>query len=82
MFLNELDAVAEYMTGGDGMNRAAAMNITCMGYRAQDMLLEVQFRQDGRRYCYHEVPEELWYRMKQADSIDTFFNTFILNHFE
>ena len=67
---------------GANMNRAAAINITCMGYRAQDMLLEVQFRQDGRRYCYHGVPEDLWYRMKQADSIDTFFNTFILNHFE
>lgn len=64
------------------MNRAAAANIAYMGYKAQDMLLEVQFHQDGRRYCYHEVPEELWYRMKQADSIDTFFNTFILNHFE
>lgn len=64
------------------MNRAAAANIVCMGYEAQDMLLEVQFHRDGRRYCYREVPEELWYRMKQADSIDTFFNTFILNHFE
>ncbi len=64
------------------MNRTAATNIACIGYRAQDMLLEVQFHQDGRRYCYQEVPEELWYRMKQAESLDTFFNTFILNRYE
>ncbi len=64
------------------MNRAAAVYIAYMGYRAQDMLLEVRFHRDGRRYCYLEVPEELWYRMKQASSVDRFFNTFILNRFE
>lgn len=64
------------------MNRTAAANIASMGYRAQDMLLEVQFHQEERRYYYREVPEELWYRMKQAESVDTFFNTFILNRYE
>ncbi len=64
------------------MNRSAAVHIAYMGYRAQDMLLEVRFHRDGRRYCYLEVPEELWYRMKQASSVDRFFNTFILNRFE
>lgn len=64
------------------MNRTAAVHIAYMGYNAQDMLLEVQFHQDGRKYCYFEVPEELWYRMKQASSVDRFFNTFILNQFE
>ena len=39
------------------MNRAAAVHIAYMGYRAQDMLLEVRFHRDGRRYCYLEVPE-------------------------
>lgn len=64
------------------MNRTAAANIVCMGYNAQNMLLEVQFHQDTRRYCYQEVPEEIWYRMKQAESIDAFFNAFILNRYE
>lgn len=64
------------------MNRTAAANIASIGYSAQDMLLEVQFHQEERRYCYREVPEELWYRMKQAESVDTFFNTFILNRYE
>lgn len=64
------------------MNRTAAVHIANMGYSAQNMLLEVQFHKDGRRYRYLEVPEELWYRMKQASSIDRFFNTFILNRYE
>lgn len=29
------------------MNRTAAVHIAYMGYSAQDMLLEVQFHQDG-----------------------------------
>lgn len=64
------------------MNRTAAKNIARIGYNAQNMLLEVQFHQDEKQYCYREVPEEIWYRMKQAESLDMFFNAYILSCYE
>lgn len=64
------------------MNRTAATNIARIGYNAQDMLLEVQFHQDESQYCYREVPEDIWYRMKQAESLDMFFNAYILSRYE
>jgi KTSC domain len=42
--------------------------------------LELQFI-SGRRYRYHDVPEETWRAMRQAFSKGVFFNEHIRDHF-
>lgn len=49
-------------------------------YDPQQRELELQFV-SGRRYRYHEVPEELWHEMRQAFSKGEFFNERIRDHF-
>jgi hypothetical protein len=42
--------------------------------------LELQFV-SGRRYRYHDVPEETWRQMRQAFSKGEFFNAHIRDQF-
>jgi hypothetical protein len=42
--------------------------------------LELQFV-SGRRYRYHDVPEEVWREMRRAFSKGEFFNEHIRNQF-
>jgi hypothetical protein len=42
--------------------------------------LELQFV-SGRRYRYHDVPEEVWREMRRAFSKGEFFNERIRNQF-
>jgi hypothetical protein len=42
--------------------------------------LELQFV-SGRRYRYHDVPQETWRDLRQAFSKGEFFNTHIRDHF-
>jgi lysyl-tRNA synthetase class 2 len=42
--------------------------------------LELQFV-SGRRYRYHDVPEETWREMRQAFSKGEFFNSHIRDQF-
>lgn len=56
------------------MNRIASQHINSMKYSPSRMLLEVQFREDEHTYQYFDVPEEVWYDMKNSASIDMYFN--------
>ena len=42
-------------------------------YDPHQRQLELQFV-SGRRYLYHEVPEEIWREMRQAFSKGEYFN--------
>jgi hypothetical protein len=49
-------------------------------YDPEQRRLELQFV-SGRRYRYHDVPEETWRRMRQAFSKGEFFNANIRDRF-
>jgi hypothetical protein len=49
-------------------------------YDPKDQRLDVVFV-TGRRYSYHDVPEEIYDRMARASSKGEFFNTHIRDHF-
>lgn len=46
------------------------------------MLLEIQFIGDESIYQYFDVPEEVWYGMKNAYPMDIYFNTQIASQFK
>ncbi len=56
------------------MNRIAAVNIQKVKYCPIRKLLEVQFKGEENIYQYFDVPEEVWYNMKNTASIDMYFN--------
>ena len=57
------------------MYKVAAVNIDRVSYCPIRKLLEVQFlEQPNITYQYQDVPEEVWYGLKNAVSMDLFFN--------
>ncbi|MBQ9142753.1 MAG: KTSC domain-containing protein [Lachnospiraceae bacterium] len=59
------------------MYRVAAKNIQKVRYCPVRMLLEVQFNGEENIYQYFDVPEEVWYNMKNSASLDMYFNVVI-----
>ncbi len=57
------------------MFRVAAENICRMQYSPTRKLLEVQFHKEEVIYQYLDVPEDVWYTMRNCASIDLYFNT-------
>lgn len=58
------------------MYKVAAINIDKINYCPLRKLLEVQFlEQPSITYQYLDVPEEVWYGLKNAVSMDLYFNT-------
>ena len=49
-------------------------------YEPAQRRLELQFV-SGRRYRYHDVPEETWHQMREAFSKGEFFNAHIRDRF-
>jgi hypothetical protein len=49
-------------------------------YDSRQRRLELEFV-SGRRYRYHDVPEEAWRGMRQASSKGEYFNAYIRDHF-
>ncbi|MBQ7774734.1 MAG: KTSC domain-containing protein [Lachnospiraceae bacterium] len=56
------------------MFRVAAMNIRKVRYCPIRKLLEVQFKDEEHIYQYYDVSEDVWHDMKNAASMDLFFN--------
>lgn len=56
-------------------------SIETAGYDAQCALLEVRLIADGRIYRYREVPEEIWYRLRENVSPDTYYRRYICGCF-
>lgn len=63
------------------MQRVAARNIKLLRYCPQRMILEVRFLEDNNVYQYFDVPEEVWYNMKNVADMDMFFNLRIASNY-
>ena len=63
------------------MQRVAARNIKLLRYYPQRMILEVRFWEDNNVYQYFDVPEEIWYNMKNVADMDLFFNSRIASNY-
>lgn len=63
------------------MQRIAARNIRFLRYCPQRMILEVQFDGDKNVYQYFDVPEDVWYNMKNVADVDLFFNLLIASNY-
>lgn len=63
------------------MSRVASRNIIFLKYYPQKMILEVQFNGDNCVYQYFDVPEDMWYNMKNVADLDLFFNLCIASNY-
>lgn len=64
------------------MLRISNQNIIAMQYYPIRMLLEIQFRGDEKVYQYFDVPEDVWYAMRNVANIDIFYNTQIMSRYK
>lgn len=63
------------------LQRVAFRNIKSVQYCPLRMVLEVQFEDENKIYQYFDVPEDVWYNMKNVSNLDIFFNTQILSRY-
>ncbi len=63
------------------MFRVSAEHIYRMQYCPIRKMLEVQFNKEEKVYQYLDVPEEVWYTMRNTASIDLFFNVMIASRY-
>lgn len=63
------------------MNRVSAKYIRGVTYYPIRKLLEIRFADDDNTYQYWDVPEEVWYGMRNTFSMDLFFNTQICTRY-
>jgi len=59
------------------MYRISTRDIQGIRYCPIRKLLEVQFKGEDTIYQYFDVPEEVWYNMRNTASIDMYFNAMI-----
>lgn len=62
--------------------KIASQNIKSMQYYPIRMLLEIQFYGDNNIYQYLDVPEDIWYGMRNVLNVDMFFNTQIMSRYK
>lgn len=53
-----------------------------VSYDEREHVLRAKFRESGRTYAYHHVPQELYDGLIFADSLGAYFNAHIRDHFE
>jgi hypothetical protein len=51
-------------------------------YDSRAHVLKAKFRDSGRIYAYHEVPQELYDGLLFADSLGAYFNAHIRDRFD
>lgn len=56
--------------------------ISEIGYWWRFHVLYITFRNSGETYEYYDVPPEVWYNIRTADSIGRYFNEYIKGHYE
>lgn len=64
------------------MSKVAAKYILDAAYFPIRKLLEIQFANDENVYQYFEVPEEVWYAMRNTLSMDIYFNMQISSQYK
>ena len=53
-----------------------------VAYDPKAHVLRAKFRESGRTYAYHDVPQELYDGLLFAESLGAYFNTHIRDHFD
>jgi hypothetical protein len=53
-----------------------------LSYDAQAHVLKARFRDCGRTYAYHDVPQELYDGLLFAESLGAYFNAHIRDRFD
>ena len=53
-----------------------------VAYDSQAQVLRAKFRENGRTYAYHDVPQEVYDGLLFADSLGAYFNTHIRDCFD
>lgn len=56
--------------------------IEAMGYDPQRALLEVRFLQNGEVKQYENVPEEVWYYLRENRHPDMYYRRYICGHYK
>ena len=56
--------------------------IESMGYDPLRAILEVKLMSDGKIRLYEDVPEDIWYRMRENFHPDNFFRRYVCGRFE
>lgn len=64
------------------LQKIAAQNIKYAQYYPIRMVLEIQFYGDDNIYQYLDVPEDIWYGMRNVLNTDMYFNTKIMSKYE
>ena len=64
------------------MSRVSARYISDVTYFPIRKLLEIRFVNDDNVYQYFEVPEEVWYAMRNTLSMDMYFNMLIASQYK
>lgn len=64
------------------VQKIAAQNIKSVQYYPMRMALEIEFYGDSNIYQYLDVPEDIWYRMKNVFNVDMFFNSQIVSKYK
>lgn len=62
--------------------KIASQNIKSVQYYPIRMVLEIQFYGDNNVYQYLDVPEDIWYGMRNVPNVDMFFNTQIMTKYK
>lgn len=55
--------------------------IATVGYDPQTAILEIKLLVDGRIRQYENVPEDIWYRLRENNHPDTFYRRHICGRF-
>jgi len=55
-------------------------NLSAVGYDPKTNIMHIRF-QSGRLYAYYDVPENIYHDLMNADSLGSFFNSFIKDFF-
>lgn len=69
----------------DAVNMPSTPDSTCfreVGYDSDWEVLVVQFRDSGSVYTYSNFPEDEWNKFIAADSLGSWFNTYIKGQYE
>lgn len=76
---DEYQIVEDYV---DEVETSESTAFTYLWYWPAREELTVEFRQSGAAYIYYDVPVEVWYSFKTADSKGSFFNSEIKGQYE
>jgi len=62
------------------MTPVDSSNLSAVGYDPKTKTMHIRF-QSGRLYAYYDVPEDIYQDLMNADSLGSYFNSFIKGAF-